>query len=115
YRQRLQESPDDAAAQLGLARTLAARLCLYNGTPDDAHQAQALAQAAIAREPHRAAAHAALGYAHDCRGNVAAALTCYERAAELDPHDDASRASAAYLYERRGRLADALAANRAVR
>lgn len=115
YRQRLQEFPDDADAQLGLSRALSARLCLYNGSPADARDGLALAGAVIAREPRRAAAHSALGYAQDCRGDIAAALAGYERAVALDPAADASRASAAYLYERRGRLADALAANRAVR
>lgn len=115
FRQRLQESPDDVDAQLGLSRALSARACLYNGTPDDARVAQALAQAVTARAPGRADAHSARAYSYDCRGDVAAALAGYERAIALDPEADASRASAAYLYERRGRLADALAANRAVR
>ena len=115
YRQRLQESPDDGEAMVGLGRAYAARLCLYGGRADDAALAQSLAEAAIARDPGDAAAHAALAYSHDCRGDVAAAPAGYEKAVELDPRADASRASAAYLYERRGRIADALAQNLAVR
>lgn len=115
YRQRLQEAPDDVQAQLGVARAQAARACLYNGSSEDAEQALRLAQAVIERQPKLAAAHAALGYAHDCRGEVEAALAAYERAVQLDPSADASRASAAYLYARQGRLSDALTANLAVR
>ncbi|MBB3342550.1 winged helix-turn-helix domain-containing protein [Luteimonas sp. RC10] len=114
YRQRLQEAPADVQAVLGLARAHAARLCLYGGDLADADRAQALAEHVLARQPHLAAAHAALGYAHDCRGEVATALAGYERAVALDPDADAARASAAYLYARQGRLADALAANLAV-
>ncbi len=115
YRQRLQESPDDTAAQLGLSRAYSARLCLYNGSADDAAQALALADAVIARQPQDAAAHAARAYAHDCRGEPAAALAGYVQAMQLDPAADGSRASAAYLYARQGRIADALAANLDVR
>lgn len=115
YRQRLQEAPDDVQAQLGIARAQAARACLYNGSSEDTEQALQLAQAVIARQPKLASAYAALGYAHDCRGEIEVALAAYERAVQLDPAADASRASAAYLYARQGRLNDALAANLAVR
>ncbi|MDR6990027.1 winged helix-turn-helix domain-containing protein [Luteimonas sp. 3794] len=115
YRQRLQESPDDSDAQLGLSRAYSARLCLYSGNADDAVQALALAEAVIARQPEASAAHAALGYAHDCRGGIAAALAGYTRAVALDPAADGSRASAAYLQARQGRIAEALAANLDVR
>ncbi|MFC4727420.1 winged helix-turn-helix domain-containing protein [Coralloluteibacterium thermophilus] len=115
YRQRLQEAPDDVRAMLGLARVHAARLCLYGGSIGDADQAQAFAETVVARQPRLAAAHAALAYAHDCRGEVATALAGYERAVALDAAADASRASAAYLYARQGRLAEALTANLAVR
>lgn len=115
YRQRLQEAPDDRAAQVGLSRAFAARACQYSGTPDDAVRAQTLAERVLAVEPRNAAAHAALGYSFDCRGRVDDALRGYERAVQLDPGADGARGSAAYLYERRGRLADALAANLAVR
>lgn len=115
YRERLQEAPDDRDAQVGLARAFAARACLYNGTPQDAERAQAMADRVIAAQPRNAAAHAARGYSFDCRGRIDEALDAYERAAQLDPDADGARASAAYLYERRGRLADALQANLAVR
>ena len=115
YRQRLQEAPDDVQALLGVARAQAARLCLYNGSRENADQAQALAEAVIARQPRLATAHAVLAYAHDCRGEVEAAISGYERAVQLDPSADASRASAAYLYARQGRLSEALATNLAVR
>lgn len=115
YRQRLQEAPDDRVAQIGLSRAYAARACQYNGTPDDAVRAQALADQVLAVQPRDAGAHAARGHSFDCRGRVDEALRDYEAAVRLDPDADAARASAAYLYERRGRLADALAANLAVR
>lgn len=115
YHQRLQEAPDDRDAQVGLARAFAARACLYNGTPQDAERAQAIADRVIAAQPRNAAAHAARGYSFDCRGRIDEALGAYERATQLDSDADGARASAAYLYERRGRLADALAANLAVR
>ncbi len=115
YKQHLQQAPDDVQAQLGVARAQAARACLYNGTAEDAAQAQALAEAVIARQPQSAAAYGVLAYSHDCRGQIDAALAAYERAVQLDPGADGSRASAAYLYARQGRLADALAANLAVR
>lgn len=115
YRQRLQEAPDDRAAQVGLSRAYSARVCQHNGDPASVERAQALAERVIAIEPGNAAAHAALAYSFDCRGRTDAALRSYERALRLDPQADNVRASAAYLYERRGRLADALAANLAVR
>lgn len=115
YRQRLQQAPDDRAAQVGLSRAYGARACQFSGTPDDAVRAQALAERVLAAEPRNAAAHAALGYSFDCRGRIDQALRSYEQAVALDREADAARASAAYLYERRGRLADALAANLAVR
>nr|WP_255691513.1 winged helix-turn-helix transcriptional regulator [Luteimonas sp. XNQY3] len=115
YRQRLQESPDDIDAQLGLSRAYSARLCLYSGNAKDAAQALALAEAVIARQPDASAAHAALAYAQDCRGEIAAALAGYTRAVQLDPAADGSRASAAYLQARQGHIAAALAANLDVR
>ncbi len=115
YRQRLQEAPDDSEAQLGLSRAYSTRVCQYNGSADDAAQATALAEAVRARMPDHPPAHAALGYALDCLGDVDAALAHYEQAVRLDPDADGSRASAAYLYARKGRLVDALTANLAVR
>ncbi|WP_101927188.1 winged helix-turn-helix domain-containing protein [Luteimonas rhizosphaerae] len=115
YRQRLQEAPDDSTAQLGLSRAYSARLCLYSGNAEDAAQALALADAVVARQPESSAAHNALAYAHDCRGEVTAALDGYTRAVKLDPAADGSRASAAYLQARQGHIAEALAANLDVR
>lgn len=115
YGQRLQESPDDSTAQLGLSRAYSARLCLYSGNANDGAQALALAEAVIARQPESSAAHTALAYAHDCRGEVTAALAGYTRAVQLDPAADGSRASAAYLQARQGHIAEALAANLDVR
>lgn len=112
YEEALRTAPDDAAATVGLSRALSARMCLYNGGPDAAARAQALAEAVIARAPGDSAAHNALAYAHDCRGEADAAIAEYERAFALDPSARAdSRASAANLYVARGRLADALESN----
>ncbi|MBO9661659.1 winged helix-turn-helix domain-containing protein [Dokdonella sp.] len=112
YEEALRAAPDDAAASVGLSRALSARMCLYNGAPDAAARAQALAEAVIARTPGDSAAHNALAYAHDCRGEIDAAIAEYERAFALDPSARAdSRASAANLYAIRGRLAEALESN----
>lgn len=115
YQQALAEKPNDASVLLGLSRAYSARVCLYNFSPDWAAKAQVLAEQAIAQRADDAAAYAALGYAHDCRGRVDEALAGYERALQLDPALDANRASAAYLYDRKGRLADALIANTSLR
>lgn len=115
YERALVERPGDVEAQLGLSRAYSARVCLFNFPPEWADRAQTLAQRAIAAHPQEAAAYAALGYSHDCRGRIAAALSGYERAMRLDPAADSTRASAAYLYDRKGRLADALTANTSLR
>lgn len=115
YRQRLQEAPDDPDATLGLSRAYSARACQYDGSADDAMQAQRLAARMVSARPQWAAAHAALGYALDCRGEIAQALAAYEQAVRRDPGADAARGSAAYLYERQGRLVEALKANLQVR
>ncbi|WP_369935742.1 winged helix-turn-helix domain-containing protein [Xanthomonas tesorieronis] len=115
YRQRLQQVPDEPRALLGLSRAYSARVCQYGGDAQYVALARRLAAQVIAARPQLAAAHAALGYAHDCSGEYAAALAAYERALQLDPGADAVRGSAAYLYERKGQLAQALAANLQVR
>ncbi|NID16470.1 winged helix-turn-helix domain-containing protein [Luteibacter yeojuensis] len=111
YDRALREAPDDVAALSGASRTRAARSCLYNAGPDEARDALGLATRAVSVRADSAAAWAALGYAHDCLGDIPGAIAGYERAVRLDPTDDASRASAAYLYQEQGRLADALHAN----
>ncbi|UKE47025.1 MULTISPECIES: winged helix-turn-helix domain-containing protein [Xanthomonas translucens group] len=111
YRQRLQQVPDEPRALLGLSRAYSARACQYGGDAQYVALARRLAAQVIAAQPQLAAAHAALGYTHDCRGEYAAALAAYERALQLDLGADAVRGSAAYLYERNGQLAQALAAN----
>ncbi|MGX5730741.1 winged helix-turn-helix domain-containing protein, partial [Pseudoxanthomonas beigongshangi] len=111
YRRALQEDPGNVEAQVGLSRAYGARVCLFNFPPEWAVKAQELAESVIKAHPELASAHAALGYAHDCRGRIDDALAGYERAVALDPGADGSRASAAYLYDRKGRLADALIAN----
>lgn len=111
----LERYPGRAEVLIPLSRAYSARVCLYNHDPHWAGRAQELAESALARTPDLAAAHSALGYAHDCSGRLALALASYEYALALDPDNDGVRASAAYLYERSGRLAEALAANLAVR
>jgi DNA-binding winged helix-turn-helix (wHTH) protein/tetratricopeptide (TPR) repeat protein len=111
----LQEQPGSVDARVGLSRAYSARVCLFNFPPEWAARAQALAEQAIRAEPRHAAAHAALGYSHDCRGRIDDALAGYERAVALDPAADNSRASAAYLYDRKGLLAQALHANTSLR
>lgn len=112
YEDVLAREPDSTQAQVGLSLALSARVCLYNGAPDPAGRAEALARAAIARDAHDAAAVNALAYAEDCRGRIDAALAGYQRAYALDPRGRAaSLASAAHLLAVKGRLADALEAN----
>lgn len=111
YDRALHEAPDDADALTGASRARSARTCLYNAGVDDARDALRLASRAVALRPELADAWSALGYAHDCLGDISGAIAGYEHAVSLDPGDDASRASAAYLYQEQGRLADALRAN----
>ena len=111
YEQALALAPHDTKLQIGLSRGYSARVCLYNFPYAWTVRAQQLAEAAAKAEPRRAGAWSALAYAHDCRGEIGAAITAYEHAVALDPDDDASRASVAYLYQEQGRLQDALRAN----
>lgn len=111
YEQALALAPNDAKLQIGLSRGYSARVCLYNFPYEWTVRAQQLAEAAASAAPRQAGAWSALAYAHDCRGEIRAAITAYEHAVALDPGDDASRASVAYLYQEQGRLVDALRAN----
>ncbi|KRF00551.1 hypothetical protein ASG87_12725 [Frateuria sp. Soil773] len=111
YRQVLADAPGDRDARLGLSRAYSARVCLYNFPVEWTDQAQRLAEAAVAAAPRHATGWAALAYAHDCRGELQAALDAYRKAVQLDPGDDSSRASAAYLLQEQGQLVDALHAN----
>jgi DNA-binding winged helix-turn-helix (wHTH) protein len=112
YEEVLAEAPGDIDARLGLAFAYGARVCLYNRDAGWSERALALAEGVIAGQPRNSLAHAAAGYAHDCRGEIDAAIAAYERAVALDPQARAdSLASAANLYAVKGRLADALRAD----
>ena len=111
YQQVLAHDPANAAARLGLSRAYSARVCLYNFPYDWTQQGRNEAETVLKTQPDSSGAWVALAYAHDCAGELAAALRAYEKAVALDPNDDAARASAAYLYQEQGRLADALRAN----
>lgn len=112
YRQLLAVDGTDRDALVGLSFAYSTRVCLYNQAPEWADRAQTLAETALTASPRDAAAEAALGYAHDCRGAMDAAIAHYERAVALDPAGRVdTAASLAYLYMIQGRLADALARN----
>ncbi|HEY6941869.1 winged helix-turn-helix domain-containing protein, partial [Dokdonella sp.] len=112
YEQVLADAPDDVDARLGLAFAYGARVCLYNRDAQWSERALALAQGVAEQQPRNGLAHAATGYAHDCRGEIDAAIAAYERAVALDPVARVdSLASAANLYAVEGRLADALRAD----
>jgi DNA-binding winged helix-turn-helix (wHTH) protein/tetratricopeptide (TPR) repeat protein len=111
YREALQDAPHDRDGLLGLSRAYSARVCLYNFPPEWTDHAQRLAEEVVRARPRDAAGWAALAYAHDCRGELQAALDAYGKAVALDPDDDRSRASAAYLLQEQGKLVDALHAN----
>ena len=111
YQQVLARDPASAVAHIGLSRAYSARVCLYNFPYEWTQQARAEAELVLKTQQDNSAAWSALAYAHDCAGELAAALRAYEKALALDPGDDATRASAAYLYQEQGRLAEALHAN----
>ncbi|OOG48688.1 winged helix-turn-helix transcriptional regulator [Rhodanobacter sp. C01] len=115
YQQVLAAAPQNRIAQIGLSRAHSARVCLYNFPYEDTVTAQKLAESVLQAEPRSAPAWSALAYAHDCRGELQAALDAYQHAYALDPDDDGSRTSAAYLYQERGQLSDALHANLDIR
>lgn len=114
YQRVLGLQPGNVQAQVGLSRAYSARVCLYNFNYEWTAQAQQLAERALKLAPDNAAAWSALGYAHDCRGEMQPAIDAYEKAVALDPTDDASRSSAAYLYQERGEVAQALRSNLAM-
>lgn len=111
YQQVLARDPASAAARIGLSRAYSARVCLYNFAYDWTQQARHEVEAVLKTAPDNSGAWSALAYAHDCAGELSAALRAYEKAMALNPADDATRASAAYLYQEQGRLAEALHAN----
>lgn len=111
YRGALEIVPEDPAALAGLSFGLAQRASKFNRSREEAHEALALADRALAVDPHSAAAHHARAMALDSRGRVAAALAEYRRAAALEPSRTAALASAANLLQVRGELATALEAN----
>ncbi|UHQ22839.1 winged helix-turn-helix domain-containing protein [Lysobacter sp. 5GHs7-4] len=115
YQQALAANPDDAAALIGLSRLSSARTCLYNGGRDNAERGLALARQLLRRDAENAKAWSAQAYAHDCLGDIDAAVSGYERALRLDPDDDNTRASLAYLQMEQGQVADALRGNMQLR
>lgn len=112
YQQILASDAHNVAAQLGLSFAYSARVCLYNFSPDWAQRAGAFALAVVDVQPDNSLAHSAAGYAHDCLGEIDAAIAQYEQAMALNPDARSdSIASVANLYEVKGRLADALRLN----
>ena len=115
YRQALQADPDSAAARRGLARVLAADTCLFNGSPAHAQEALLLAGQVLKAMPRDAAALSARGYAYDCLGAMAQAISDYQQALQYAADDERTRASLAYLRQEKGELAQALQDNLGLR
>lgn len=111
YRQALRIDPESLAARRGLARTLAADACLFNGARERAQEALVLAGQVVRTLPDDAAGWAARGYAYDCLGAMPQAMADYQQALQRDPADERTRASLAYLHQERGHLAQALQDN----
>jgi DNA-binding winged helix-turn-helix (wHTH) protein/Tfp pilus assembly protein PilF len=115
YRQALRVDPDSREAQRGLARGLAAEVCLFNGGQAQADESLRLATQLIESAPEDAVAWATRGYAYDCRGQMPQAIADYRQALQRDPGDERTRASLAYLHQEQGLVAQALQANLSLR
>jgi DNA-binding winged helix-turn-helix (wHTH) protein/tetratricopeptide (TPR) repeat protein len=112
YTQALNQTPNLTRATLGLSFAYSARVCHYGFEPQWAERAESLARDVLRTEPQSALAFTALAMAEDCRGQIDAAITHYERAVQLDSAGSRdSLASVANLYQVKGRLADALRSN----
>ncbi|MEM6640749.1 MAG: winged helix-turn-helix domain-containing protein [Pseudomonadota bacterium] len=114
FEQKLGDSPENAAARLGLSLAASRRACRFDDDPAWATRARSLAASLLEESPRDARAQFALASSDDCLGRIDDALSGYQRAIEFDPSKIGPRASAAYLLQVRGRLHDALAAENAL-
>lgn len=106
---------DDATADLDHALRLApqdsdalAQQALIAVVRNDNDRALALANDAVARDPHSATAHLAASYAHQARFDLDAATTAAQSATQNDPDDALAWARLAELHAATGRLDRAL-------
>ncbi len=81
---------------------------LYGNTlANDLVEARQLYEAALAREPHDAAAHLNLGIVHQRQGRRAAAEAAYRNALVNDPRQSEAARGLAALLTARGEMAEA--------
>ncbi|MDX1455546.1 MAG: winged helix-turn-helix domain-containing protein [Gammaproteobacteria bacterium] len=107
--------PTNPRVRIGLSATYSARVCRYSFDETWAEGARELARSVLDELPEEARAWQALGYANDCLGRIAPAITAYQRAIALDPSNTGAASALAYLMGETGRLAEALALNLRIR
>jgi len=111
---RAAEDLDGSASLLAWGAGISLDLCAY-GMALGAHldaagresESQRALEDAVAADPNRAVAHAALGYRHASDGRLEAAIGAMERAAALEPRFADVRYELGLLYRDAGREADA--------
>jgi tetratricopeptide (TPR) repeat protein len=111
---RATEDLEQSARLLAWGAAVSLDLCAYGmalTTHLDAagreSEAQQALRAAVAADPNRAVAHAALGYRHAANGRLDEAIGAMERAVALEPRFADVRYELGLLYRDAGREADA--------
>jgi TolB-like protein len=83
----VQADPNYAKAHAALSRALVLWPCCKLRPPDRLQRAEASAHRALSIDPQSSEAHAALGMVFVHAGNVAGAISEYERALEINPNN----------------------------
>jgi len=102
-------APEDPRAMTLLAVALCTEATKYGGQRIE--EAEALARAALDRDPQNARAWSALGYALDAQSRSDEALAAYGQSLAYEPDNGAALSSMAYLLSVQGRLYEALQAD----